>query len=141
MRLQELNTAPTTQGNTLATPKSIARSARPTGARGRFHHRNLCRARCPSWQWYDHRQGNVINCDAEGRIQKAAYNADGQPASHTYPDGSQANYSYSQGQLQTITIPGTGEQIDIGGYDWILPHQQCPQLAPGLPVAQDRLGP
>ncbi|MEG2466818.1 MAG: RHS repeat-associated core domain-containing protein [Comamonas sp.] len=48
------------------------------------------------------------------------FNVDGLLASHTYPDGSVQTYSYTSGQLQKITLPGSSE-ISYQNYSWGLP--------------------
>ncbi len=87
--------------------------------------------------------GNLISSasytrDAQGRITQSAitygkieggtfsftigqgFNADGQLASHTYPDGSAQTYSYSQGQLAKVTLPNQSV-ITYGNYQWMQP--------------------
>ncbi len=46
------------------------------------------------------------------------YNADGQLASQRWPDGSQGSFTYQNGQLNAIQLPGAGGQIGIGAYNW-----------------------
>ena len=49
-----------------------------------------------------------------------SYHPDGQLASHTYPDGSQTQYSYLQGQLAQVKLPN-GSAITYGDYQWLQP--------------------
>ena len=85
-------------------------------------------------------QGQAISAatyqiDALGRITQRAtklgnnptaitvgqsYNPDGQLASHTYPDGSQTQYSYLQGQLAQVKLPN-GSAVTYGDYQWLQP--------------------
>jgi RHS repeat-associated protein len=51
-----------------------------------------------------------------------SFTADGQLQSHTYPDGSKQNYSYSAGRLTKITLPNNSE-INYGNYAWQMPGQ------------------
>ena len=51
-----------------------------------------------------------------------SFNADGQLASHTYPDGSTQTYRYNAGQLASITLPNQSE-IRYGNYQWMVPGQ------------------
>ena len=89
-------------------------------------------------------QGNLISSasyqrDSQGRITSTdttyakaggaplsfhteqGHTADGQPASLTYPDGSQQSYTYSQGQLASITTPAN-EAITYSSYNWLAPR-------------------
>jgi YD repeat-containing protein len=50
------------------------------------------------------------------------FNADGQLASHTYPDGSQQSYAYDKGRLSQVTLPNQS-QISYGNYQWNAPGQ------------------
>lgn len=50
------------------------------------------------------------------------FNADGQLASHTYPDGSQQTYAYDKGRLAQVTLPNQS-QIGYGNYQWNAPGQ------------------
>lgn len=50
------------------------------------------------------------------------FNADGQLASHTYPDGSQQSYAYDKGRLAQVTLPNQS-QIGYGNYLWNAPGQ------------------
>ncbi|MFD2317471.1 RHS repeat-associated core domain-containing protein [Delftia deserti] len=47
-----------------------------------------------------------------------SYNADGQLAGHTYPDGSAGQYSYDKGRLSLVTLPDQS-QIRYGNYQWL----------------------
>jgi RHS repeat-associated protein len=49
-----------------------------------------------------------------------SYNQDGKVAGHTYPDGSQTQYSYLQGQLSQVKLPNDSA-ITYGDYQWLLP--------------------
>ncbi|MFT3779450.1 MAG: RHS repeat-associated core domain-containing protein [Ottowia sp.] len=51
-----------------------------------------------------------------------SFNADGQLASHIYPDGSTQSYSYSGGRLAKVTLPN-GSEISYGSYSWMVPQQ------------------
>ncbi|RRD55632.1 hypothetical protein EII20_14250, partial [Comamonadaceae bacterium OH2545_COT-014] len=51
-----------------------------------------------------------------------SFNADGQLASHQYPDGSTQRYSYEQGRLSKVTLPN-GSEISYGHYQWMVPGQ------------------
>ena len=51
-----------------------------------------------------------------------SFNADGQLASHTYPDGSQQRYHYQQGYLSKVALPNDSE-INYGDYHWLVPQQ------------------
>ncbi len=48
------------------------------------------------------------------------FNADGQLASHTYPDGSQGTYTYDKGQLSKVTLPDQSA-INYTNYQWQVP--------------------
>ena len=50
------------------------------------------------------------------------FNADGQLASHTYPDGSPQSYGYDKGRLSQVTLPNQS-QISYGNYQWSAPGQ------------------
>nr|WP_312372572.1 RHS repeat-associated core domain-containing protein [Delftia acidovorans] len=47
-----------------------------------------------------------------------SFNADGQLAGHTYPDGSAGQYSYDKGRLSLVTLPDQS-QIRYGNYQWL----------------------
>ncbi|WP_158235616.1 RHS repeat-associated core domain-containing protein [Acidovorax sp. 56] len=49
-----------------------------------------------------------------------SYHPDGQLAGHTYPDGSQTQYSYLQGQLSQVKLPN-GSAITYSDYQWLQP--------------------
>ncbi len=91
---------------------------------------------------YDQRdgQGQIISAssyerDALGRVARRriqvhdvatifnlgqSYHPDGQLAGHTYPDGTQTQYQYRQGQLSAIHLPN-GSAITYGDYQWLQP--------------------
>ncbi len=50
------------------------------------------------------------------------FDHDGQIASHTYPDGSQQSYGYSQGRLSQIRLPNQAH-ISYRDYNWRTPGQ------------------
>jgi RHS repeat-associated protein len=51
-----------------------------------------------------------------------SFNADGQLDGHTYPDGSQQSYSYTNGRLSKVTLPN-GSEINYSNYNWMMPGQ------------------
>jgi len=49
-----------------------------------------------------------------------SFNVDGQLSGNTYPDGTTAAYSYSQGRLSQITLPN-GSTVSYQNYNWQVP--------------------
>ena len=62
--------------------------------------------------------GKVDNTGSFSFTVGQSYNADGQLAGHTYPDGSAGQYSYDQGRLSRITLPDQS-QIRYDNYQWL----------------------
>lgn len=63
------------------------------------------------------------NLEASGSLALStgqSFNADGQLAGHTYPDGSQQTYGYQSGRLAKVTLPNQSE-ISYQDYQWLTP--------------------
>lgn len=62
--------------------------------------------------------GKVDNTGSFSFTVGQSYNADGQLAGHTYPDGSAGQYRYDKGRLSLVTLPDQS-QIRYGNYQWL----------------------
>nr|WP_312370838.1 RHS repeat-associated core domain-containing protein [Delftia acidovorans] len=62
--------------------------------------------------------GKVDNTGSFSFTVGQSYNADGQLAGHSYPDGSAGQYSYDKGRLSLVTLPDQS-QIRYGNYQWL----------------------
>ncbi len=62
--------------------------------------------------------GTVDNTGSFSFTVGQSYNADGQLAGHSYPDGSAGQYSYDKGRLSLVTLPDQS-QIRYGNYQWL----------------------
>ncbi|MEJ8296770.1 RHS repeat-associated core domain-containing protein [Delftia tsuruhatensis] len=62
--------------------------------------------------------GKVDNTGSFSFTVGQSYNADGQLAGHTYPDGSAGQYSYDKGRLSLVTLPDQS-QIRYSNYQWL----------------------
>jgi RHS repeat-associated protein len=62
--------------------------------------------------------GKVDNSGSFSFTVGQSYNADGQLAGHSYPDGSAGQYSYNKGRLSLVTLPDQS-QIHYGNYQWL----------------------
>ena len=62
--------------------------------------------------------GKVDNTGSFSFTVGQSYNAAGQLAGHSYPDGSAGQYSYDKGRLSLVTLPDQS-QIRYGNYQWL----------------------
>lgn len=62
--------------------------------------------------------GKIDNSGSFSFTVGQSYNAEGQLAGHSYPDGSAGQYRYDKGRLSLVTLPDQS-QIRYGNYQWL----------------------